>query len=128
MEFELEKGENEGVIDELKFKLGHVASYVIGRSSVLYYPTGGSVYAPRASKTLRFSLTSENGWLDASTVNLRFRFNNLGTEPIKLLNALPANMFYRMRILCHQTVVEDWSYYNRQYNVIHSLLPAEKQY
>jgi len=37
-------------------------------------------------------------------------------------------MFYRMRILCHQTVVEDWSYYNRQHNVIHSLLPAEKKF
>ena len=45
MEFEIQKGanENSGVIDNLQFKLGHVANYVVSRSSVLYYPVGGSV-------------------------------------------------------------------------------------
>ena len=100
MEFELQKtaSENSGVVNELQYKLGHVANYISQRSSVLYYPSGGTVYAPRASKTLRFNLTGDNAWLDASTLNVRFQFNNTGATAIKLLNALPAN-FYRMRIL-----------------------------
>ena len=130
MEFELQKAssENSGVVNELQYKLGHVANYIVGRSSVLYYPSGGTVYAPRASKTLRFNLTGDNAWLDASTLNVRFQFNNTSAHAIKLLNALPANFFYRMRILAHQTIIEDWSYYNRIYNTIHALLPAEKKF
>ena len=130
MEFEIQKraNENSGVIDNLQFKLGHVANYVVSRSSVIYHPVGGSVYAPRASKTLRFNLAATaNGWLDCGTINLRFKFNNVGTGPIGFLNALPANMFYRMRIIAHNQIVEDWSYYNRVYNLIHCTLPAEKK-
>jgi hypothetical protein len=105
-----------------------VANYIVGRSSVLYYPSGGTVYSPKASRTMRFNITGDNAWLDASTLNVRFKLNNVGNHDIGLLNALPANFFYRMRILAHQTIIEDWSYYNRVYNLIHELLPAEKKY
>ena len=128
LELGLQNSANDrGMINELEFDVSKQAPYIISRSSVLYYPSGGTVYAPRGSRTLRIPLTSESGFLDPSTVNLRFKFNNTGNRPIKLLNALPANFFYRMRILCHQTVVEDWAYYNRQYNVIHTMMNAERK-
>ena len=131
MEFEIQKASNEnsGVVNELQYKLGHVANYIVDRKSSLYYPTGGSTYAPKASKTLRFNITADNGWLDCDTLNVRFKFNNLNeAAEIRLLNALPANMFYRLRIIANNQVIEDISYYNRVYNMIHTLLPAEKKY
>ena len=85
MEFEIQKASNEnsGVVNQLQHKLGHVASYIVERKSSLYYPSGGSTYALRASKTLRFHITSDNGWLDCSSLNIRFKFNNLGDNQIK---------------------------------------------
>ena len=82
----------------------------------------------KRQKTLRFNITTDNGWLDCDTLNVRFKFNSLGANQIKLLNALPANMFYRLRIIANNQVIEDISYYNRVYNMIHTLLPAEKKY
>jgi hypothetical protein len=131
MEFELSKAssENSGVVNELQYKLGHVANYIVGRSSVLYYASGSSSYQPRGSRTIRINLTGDQAWLDPSTVNLRFKFNNLSAdEDIKLISSLPSNFFYRLRILCGQNVIEDITPYHRTAALIEALMPAEKRY
>jgi hypothetical protein len=44
-----------------------------------------------------------------------------------LINPLPANFFRRVRILAGGQVIEDIDLYNRIYNMVHTLLPAERR-
>jgi len=43
------------------------------------------------------------------------------------LNALPSNFFRRLRILCGGIVIQDIDFYNRVYNMVHTLLPFERR-
>ena len=44
MEFELQAAqpENQGIVNELSYKLGHIANYIVNRSSGLFHPSGSS--------------------------------------------------------------------------------------
>jgi len=127
MEFHVQSVED-SMIDSLNFKLGNSSNYVIDRKSVAYYPTGGSEYNPRATRVLKFNITSSNAWLDPSTVMVQFKLTNLdGANNLRLLNPLAANFFRRLRIIVGGVTVEDMSYYNRWYNMIHNLLPVERR-
>ena len=50
MEFELQRAAhgNPALVSELTYSLGHVANYIVGRSSVLYYPSGGTVLCTKS--------------------------------------------------------------------------------
>lgn len=128
MEFQIAQAndENKGVVEELQYKLGHVANYITDRKSSIFYATGGSNYSPRSTRLIRFNITAD-GWLDADTLNVRFKFTNNSTNPIKFLNALAANFIYRVRVIASNQICEDLQYYNRYYNMIYSLLPHEKK-
>ena len=80
---------------------------------------------------MKFMLTGTD-WLDPSTVRIMFTLNNSdATAPQKKflhpLNPLPANFFRRLRILAGGQVIEDIDYYNRVYNMVHTLLPFERR-
>jgi hypothetical protein len=127
MEFHVQSVED-SMIDSLNFKLGNSSNYVIDRKSVAWYPTGGSEYNPRATRVLKFNITSSNAWLDPSTVMVQFKLTNTeAANALRFLNPLAANFFRRLRIIVGGVTVEDMSYYNRWYNMIHNLLPVERR-
>ena len=76
---------------------------------------------------MKFMLTGTD-WLDPSTLRIQFRLNNKDlTKNLHPLNPLPATFFRRLRILCGGIVVEDIDFYNRVYNMVHTLLPTERR-
>ena len=77
---------------------------------------------------MKFMLTGTD-WLDPSTVRVQFTLNNKDpTKNLHPLNPLPATFFRRLRIICGGIVIEDIDFYNRVYNMVHTLLPFEKAY
>jgi hypothetical protein len=76
---------------------------------------------------IKFHLVGTD-WLDPSTVRIQFTLNNRSTNaPLTPINPLPANFFRRLRIIAGGQVIEDIDYYNRIYNMVHTLLPAERR-
>ena len=68
------------LIDALSYKLGNSASYITDRKSVTFHPSGSNIYTPGSgTKVIKFQLNSE-GWLDCSTVVVKFDLHNKDTD------------------------------------------------
>ena len=117
----------DSLIEGLSFRLPNSANFIQDRRSVSFFPSGGDTYQPRGVKIIKFMLAGTD-WLDPSTVRAQFKLqNNSLNTPLRPLNPLPANFFRRLRILCGGQVIEDIDFYNRVYNMIHTLLPQERR-
>ena len=117
---------DDALIDSLSFKLPNSANFINDRRSVSFFPSGGNSYSPQGVKILKFVITGSD-WLDPSSVRIQFRLNNANGAPMRLLNALPANFFRRLRIIAGGQVIEDIDCYSRVYNMIHMMLPTERR-
>ena len=118
----------DALIDSLSFKLPSTANFIQERRSVSFFPSGSNNYSPKGVKIMKFMLTGTD-WLDPSTVRIMFTLNNTDPNGLFLhpLNPLPANFFRRLRILAGGQVIEDIDFYNRVYNMVHTLLPFERR-
>ena len=126
METQIQSVED-SLIDGLSFRLPNSANFINDRRSVSWFPTGGNEFSPRGVKIIKFMLAGTD-WLDPSTVRVQFRLSNRSKQnPLILLNPLPANFFRRLRILAGGQVIEDIDFYNRVYNMVHTLLPTERR-
>ena len=115
----------DSLIDTLSFKLPNTANFINDRRSVTFFPSGSNEYGPRGVKVMKF-LLSGTDWLDPSTIRVQYRLNNTAKN-LHPLNPLPSIFFRRLRILCGGIVVEDIDFYNRVYNMVHTLLPFERR-
>ena len=124
------KATEDALIETLSFKLPSTANFITDRRSVTFFPSGSNEYSPRGVKMIKFMMTGTD-WLDPSTVRIQFKLNNGDTsaprKALHPLNGLPSLFFRRLRILCGVTVIEDIDFYNRVYNVVHTLLPFERR-
>jgi hypothetical protein len=117
----------DSLIDSLSFRLPNSANFINDRRSVTFFPTGGNEFSPRGVKINKLMLAGTD-WLDPSTVRVQFRLSNRSQAlPLKLLSPLPSNLFRRLRILAGGQVIEDIDFYNRVYNMVHTLLPTERR-
>ena len=114
------------LIESLSFKLPNSANFINDRRSVSFFPSGGNSYSPNGVKVIKFMLTGSD-WLDPSSLRIQFRLSNQNAQDLKLINPLPSNFFRRLRILAGGQVIEDIDCYNRVYNMIHMMLPAERR-
>ena len=107
--------DNSVLLDNLSYKLGHGAAYVLERKSVTFYASGSNVYSPVIGTKLVKILLTGDGWLDPSTFKVGMTVNNAAVGAAQLLRPLgDGNSFFsRMRILMGSTVVEDIQDYAR---------------
>ena len=120
------------LVDNLQYKLGEGASYVDRRESCTFFPLGSNIYSPSSgNKVLRIALNADGGFLDPSTVRFNFTVRNNGAvlssgspaAPDYTKNRLrplsgPWCFWRRMRILCNQTVVEDFTDYAKVHEMV----------
>jgi len=117
----------DALIDTLSFKLPNTANFINERRSVSFFPSGSNEYGPQGVKIMKLMLTGTD-WLDPSTMRVQFKLLNKDqTKNLHPLNPLPALFFRRLRILVGGIIIEDIDFYNRVYNMVHTLLPFERR-
>ena len=109
MDLAIAAGQNDSLIEQLSFSLPAVATYARERRLVQVMPQGANTFAPNGNQVMTFNLTSQDGWLDPSSLRLHFRIRN--TEAAGANNGLlPAGgchcFFSQLRILIGGTEVE----------------------
>ena len=106
MDLAIAAGQNDSLISQLSFQLPAVATYARERRLVQVFPQGANTFAPNGNQVLTFNLTSQDGWLDPSSLRLQFRIRNTiaaagGANPAEILAAnnllglLPAGGCFR---------------------------------
>ena len=103
---------DDALIDSLSFKFSNSASYLTDRKSVTFWPTGSNIYKTNSgTKVIHFVSTNEN-WLDPSTVRLMFNSKNDDATATKMLRTISGawSFFRRIRIMCQGTLIEDFDY------------------
>ena len=117
----------DSLIEGLSFRLPNSANFITNRRSVSYTPSGGNEFSPQGVRHIKFHIAGTD-WVDPSTIRIQFRLHNTSQQdPLLLINPLPSNFFRRVRLLAGGQVIEDIDYYNRVYNMVHTLLPAERR-
>ena len=115
MDFAIAAGQNDSLISQLSFQLPAVATYARERRLVQVMPQGANTFAPDGNQVMTFNLTSQDGWLDPSSLRLHFRILNAapaGADAAAnaLLGLTPASgcrcFFSQLRILIGGTEVE----------------------
>ncbi len=76
MDLAIAAGQNDSLISQLSFQLPAVATYAKERRLVQVMPQGANAFAPDGAQTLTFNVTSQEGWLDPSSLRLHFRIRN----------------------------------------------------
>ena len=114
MDLAIAAGQNDSLISQLSFQLPSVATDARERSLVQVFPQGANTFAPAGNQVLTFNLTSQDGWLDPSSLRLHFRIRNTAAAGAgaddaavlaanNLLGLLPAGgchcFFSQLRIL-----------------------------
>ena len=126
MDLAIAAGQNDSLIEQLSFSLPAVATYARERRLVQVMPQGANTFAPAGNQVMTFNLTSQDGWLDPSSLRLHFRIRNTavgaGADAAALLAAnnllglTPASgchcFFSQLRILIGGTEVERIDPYN----------------
>jgi hypothetical protein len=126
MEARIATGTEDTLLDALSFELESVADYVVSRNTVTFQVQGSLTYEPRAGRLIRFVLSDNAMFLDPSSVRLSFRLrNNSPDTNITLLG--PHSMWYRVRLLCNSTLVEDITYLNRTVSMFERVLPSYRR-
>ena len=120
MDLAIAAGQNDSLIEQLSFSLPAVATYARERRLVQVMPQGANTFAPNGNQVLTFNLTSQDGWLDPSSLRLHFRIRNTAVgagadaaaiaQANALLGLTPASgchcFFSQLRILIGGTEVE----------------------
>ena len=121
MDLAIAAGQNDSLIEQLSFSLPAVATYARERRLVQVMPQGANTFAPNGNQVMTFNLTSQDGWLDPSSLRLHFRIRNTvaagaGADAAavavanNLLGLTPASgchcFFSQLRILIGGTEVE----------------------
>ena len=98
MDLAIAAGQNDSLIEQLSFSLPAVATYARERRLVQIQPQGANTFSPTGNQVMSFNLTSQDGWLDPSSLRLHFRIRNTVTVPagadaaaIALLGLRPAS-------------------------------------
>ena len=121
MDLAIAAGQNDSLIEQLSFSLPAVATYARERRLVQVMPQGANTFAPNGNQVMTFNLTSQDGWLDPSSLRLHFRIRNTvaaGADAAanNLLGLTPASgchcFFSQLRILIGGTEVEQIDPYN----------------
>ena len=76
MDLAIAAGQNDSLIEQLSFSLPAVATYARERRLVQIQPQGANTFAPAGNQVMSFSLTSQDGWIDPSSLRLHFRDRN----------------------------------------------------
>ena len=109
MDLAIAAGQNDTLIDQLSFQPPPVATYARERRLVQVMPQGANTFAPNGNQVITFNLTSQNGWLDPSSLRLHFRIRNTAAAAAAN-NFVPAPgchcFFQQLRILIGGTEVE----------------------
>ena len=115
MDLAIAANDNETLIDQLSFQPPPVAMYAREKRLVQIQPQGANTFSPNGNQVLTFSLSSQEGWLDPSSLRMHFRIRN--TAAVGPANGLvPAAgchcFFSQLRILINGTEVERVEPYN----------------
>ena len=76
MDLAIAANDNETLIDQLSFQPPPVATYARERRLVQVMPQGANTFSPNGNQVLTFNLTSQDGWLDPSSLRMHFRIRN----------------------------------------------------
>ena len=76
MDLAIAAGQNDSLISQLSFQLPAVATYARERRLVQIAPQGANSFAPDGNQIMTFNVTSQDGWLDPSSLRLHFRIRN----------------------------------------------------
>ena len=109
MDLAIAAGQNDSLIEQLSFSLPAVATYARERRLVQVMPQGANTFAPNGNQVMTFNLTSQDGWLDPSSLRLHFRIRNTEAAGANngLLSAGGCHCFFsQLRILIGGTEVE----------------------
>ena len=120
MDLAIAAGQNDSLISQLSFQLPAVATYARERRLVQVMPQGANSFAPDGNQVLTFNLTSQDGWLDPSSLRLHFRIRNRAAAGGNngLLPAGGCHCFFsQLRILIGGTETERIE----PYNLLHEL-------
>ena len=120
MDLAIAAGQNDSLISQLSFQLPAVATYARERRLVQVMPQGANSFAPDGNQVLTFNLTSQDGWLDPSSLRLHFRIRNRAAAGANygLLAAGGCHCFFsQLRILIGGTETERIE----PYNLLHEL-------
>ena len=120
MDLAIAAGQNDSLISQLSFQLPAVATYARERHLVQVQPQGANTFAPDGNQVMSFNLTSQDGWLDPSSLRLHFRILNTAVGADAAANAqlglVPASgchcFFSQLRILIGGTETERLEPYN----------------
>ena len=127
MDLAIAAAQIDSLIEQLSFSLPAVATYARERRLVQVMPQGANTFAPNGNQVMTFNLTSQDGWLDPSSLRLHFRIRNTvaagagaDAAAVQAANALlglrPASgchcFFSQLRILIGGTEVERIDPYN----------------
>ena len=109
MDLAIAAGQNDSLIQQLSFSLPAVATYARERRLVQVMPQGANTFAPNGNQVMTFNLTSQDGWLDPSSLRLHFRirYNMVAGADNGSLPASGCHCFFsQLRILIGGTEVE----------------------
>ena len=115
MDLAIAAGQNDSLIEQLSFELPAVATYARERRLVRVMPQGANTFAVNGNQVMTFNLTSQDGWLDPSSLRLHFRVRNTAQAGANngLLLASGCHCFFsQLRILIGGTEVERIDTYN----------------
>ena len=73
MDLAIAAGQQDSLIEQLSFSLPSVATYARERRLVQVLPAGANTFAPNCNQVMTFNVTSQDGWLDPSSLQLHFR-------------------------------------------------------
>ena len=120
MDLAIAANDNETLIDQLSFQPPPIATYARERRLVQIQPQGSNTFSPNGNRVMTFSLTSQEGWLDPSSLRLHFRINNTmaagannGLAPVSGCHCF----FSQLRVLINGVEVERCE----PYHMLHEL-------
>ena len=115
MDLAIAANQEHTLIDQLSFQPPPVATYARERRLVQVMPQGANTFAVNGNQVMTFNLTSQDGWLDPSSLRLHFRVRNTAQAGGNngLLPASGCHCFFsQLRILIGGTEVERIDPYN----------------
>ena len=102
MDLAIAANNNNTLIEQLTFSLPEQSTYARERRLVQVMPTGSNTFAPNGNTVMTFNLTSQDGWLDPSSLRLHFRVRNTAADAANngLIPASGCHCFFsQLRIL-----------------------------
>ena len=110
MDLAIAANDNDTLIEQLSFSLPEQSTYARERRLVQVMPQGANTFAVNGNQVMTFNLTSQDGWLDPSSLRLHFRVRNTAPAADADNGLLPASgchcFFSQLRTLIGGTEVE----------------------